>query len=141
MSFDKDPFAKSHVSWKLLAAVGLCVVVAIAGVSWAFVSWQGTVSGTVARKFSVWDSSQGGTQLNPSINVGVLDNNSMVMQFWIENDGSIGLSMTVTSESSSNCVASWTLPSGIVAGVRGKAVLTLNVTDSPFSYSWTFTPA
>jgi hypothetical protein len=67
-------------------------------------------------------------------------NASMVFHFWIQNDGSLPMNVTVTGEIKNNCSSSWTLPVNIAVGLRAGAVLTLNITDS-FSYTWTFSPA
>jgi len=126
------------ISTKLTIII-LTVIAVSSILAYALLSWHGTISGT-ALNFSVWDSASGGTSLASPYSLPVSPvNASMLFHFWIQNDGSLPLNVTVTEDVAHNfnCMASWSLPINIAVTSRGEANLTLTVTGS-FSYTWDF---
>jgi hypothetical protein len=132
------------VSKKVYLALGLVALLGSVIIISALNSWTGTAAWSM-KKFSVWDSNTGGTQLaspytlpNPPTTPG-----TYIYHYYLENDGTAAATVTVTNGQITGAgnTATWnangvySLP---VGSTRTDATLTLSITIDG-TYTWTFT--
>jgi len=111
----------------------------------ALTTWRGTIQWTLATKtFEVWNAETGGTKLTSPYTLtepNPLSIGDHVYNFWLENTGTITITITATTFGTPvGCTASWS-SSGVysvpVGTTRVQVVLTLTISASG-SYSWDF---
>jgi len=107
--------------------------------------WHGTITWTLeSKKFSVYDSATGGNLLlDPYTKPqGIVTPGIYTFDFYLQNDGTVSITIQISNPSGSGATPSWNSPNWIVnvGTTRVPATLTLGISATG-SYSWEFTIA
>jgi hypothetical protein len=133
------------VNFKIsLTSLLIIAIIATAtfAVSYGLLTWTGVVTWTTeSKQFTVWDAATGGTSISTPFTDSlppIIPNDQYVYDFYLQNDGNIPLTVTVTG-TPVGCTVSWNNPSWTipVGTTRVHAELTLTLTAAG-SYSWQF---
>lgn len=133
-----------NISKKALAVIVVGIIAGSIAVAYAgYTLWQGTIQWTMEETaFSVWDSSSGGIEhTSPyAVDKGFWSTGEHTVTFYLENEGNVPITISVTSETPYGCMATWSnegtwdLP---VTTARTSVTLTLDISETG-SYVWEF---
>jgi archaellum component FlaG (FlaF/FlaG flagellin family) len=123
-----------------VTAVFLCFLTFVAAI-YALSAWHMDINwSSESTQFEVYKDS-GASQLwaSPASLSMIIQSypNTTTVDFWIKNIGNVAIDITNTTQSYSNCTATWTLPLNIPVAGTGQATLILTIVGSG-SYSFDF---
>jgi len=131
------------LSKKALAVIVFGILAGSIAVAYGgYTLWQGTIQWQMQQTaFSVWDSSFGGIEYtSPYATDKIWSSGEHIMYFYLENEGNVPITISVTSETPIGCTVTWSdggtwnLP---VTSARTSITLTLDISATG-SYVWEF---
>lgn len=128
---------------KALLVIVIAVILGSIAVAYGgYTLWEGRIQWEMQQtSFSVWDSSFGGTEyISPYTLEEIWSGGEQTVYFYLENEGNVPITISVTSETPDGCTATWSNDGSwdlLVTTARTSVTLTLVISPTG-SYVWEF---